>query len=66
MYLHRYEYVDFLILTLYVDDIIVAGSYMKKIDDLKKLAKKFFMKDLGETKQHLGIQISRDRKNKKL
>lgn len=41
VYLQRYEDNDFLILTLYVDDILVASSYMKKINNLKKLVEKF-------------------------
>ncbi|KAG9450350.1 hypothetical protein H6P81_010315 [Aristolochia fimbriata] len=49
------------------DDMLVAGTNMKKIDDLKKrLANQFSMKDLGEAKQLLGMQITRDKKKKKL
>ena len=55
------------ILLLYVDDMLVAGLNMKDIDVLKeKLAESFAMKDLGATKQILGMQISRDIKNWKL
>ncbi|KAG9450355.1 hypothetical protein H6P81_010320 [Aristolochia fimbriata] len=67
VYLQRFNDGDYIILTLYVDDMLVAGTNMKKIDDLKKkLANQFSMKDLGEAKQLLGIQITRDKKKKKL
>ncbi|KAG9453509.1 hypothetical protein H6P81_006413 [Aristolochia fimbriata] len=68
VYLQRFNDGDYIILTLYVDDMLVAGdSNMKKIDDLKKrLANQFSMKDLGEAKQLLGMQITRDKKKKKL
>lgn len=40
---------------------------MKKINDLKKkLAGKFSIKNLGEAKQLLRMQIPRDNKNMKL
>ena len=40
-----------IILLLYIDDMIVAGSNMKDINVLKrKLAKSFVMKDLGAAK----------------
>ena len=52
---------------MYVDDILVVGSNMKDIDALKeKLVESFAMKDLGVTKQILGMQINKNRKNKKL
>ncbi|KAG9446519.1 hypothetical protein H6P81_012647 [Aristolochia fimbriata] len=67
VYLQRFNDGDYIILTLYVDDMLVAGTNMKKIDDLKKrLANQFSMKDLGEAKQLLGMQITRDKKKKKL
>ena len=48
-------------------DGIVAGSNMQDINVLKrKLAKSFAMKDLGATKQILGMRITRDEKNHKL
>ncbi|KAK3009305.1 hypothetical protein RJ639_013435 [Escallonia herrerae] len=49
------------------DDMLVAGSSMGRINELKKkLANTFSMKDLGEAKQLLGMRITRDRKQKKL
>jgi len=69
---HRYEedhccyvkkYVDsYIILALYVDDMLIVGANMAEIDRLKKqLSENFEMKDLGPTKQILSMRISRDR-----
>ena len=58
---------DFIILLLYVDDMLIISHDSSKIDRLKReLSKSFAMKDLGSTKQILGMKISRDRKNMKL
>ncbi|GKC57814.1 retrovirus-related pol polyprotein from transposon TNT 1-94 [Tanacetum coccineum] len=47
-----------IILLLYVDDMLVAGSDVTKIKKLKrKLSQKFKMKDLGPAKQILGMSI---------
>jgi len=55
---------SYIILLLYVDDMLVAGSNMQEINVLKrKLANSFEMKDLGAAKQILGMRITRDRKN---
>jgi len=53
---------NFIILALYVDDMLIVGANMAEIDRLKKqLSENFEMKDLGATKQILGMIISRDR-----
>ena len=58
---------DFIILLLYVDDMLIIGHDSSKINRLKKeLSKSFAMKKLGSAKQILGMKISRDRKNRKL
>ena len=58
---------NFFFLLVYVDDMLVSGSNMQDINVLKrKLAKSFAMKDLGATKQILGMRITRDMKNRKL
>jgi hypothetical protein len=55
---------SYIILLLYVDDMLVAGSSIKEINNLKKqLSKQFAMKDLGAAKQILGMRIIRDRAN---
>ena len=57
------KYVDhYIILALYVDDMLIVGANMAKIDRLKKqLSENFEMKDLGPVKKFLCIRISRDR-----
>ncbi|RVW81314.1 Retrovirus-related Pol polyprotein from transposon TNT 1-94 [Vitis vinifera] len=45
---------SYIILLLYVDDMLIAGSDIEKINNLKKqLSKQFAMKDLGAAKQIL-------------
>ena len=52
----------FIILSLYVDDILIVGNYKKLIDVTKKwLSSNFEMKDIGEASYVLGIKILRDR-----
>ena len=54
-------------LTLYVDDMLIAGHSLKDIADLKsKLHRHFDMKDLGDANCILGMRIKRDRSNKLL
>ncbi|KAE8671264.1 Detected protein of unknown function [Hibiscus syriacus] len=58
---------DFVILLLYVDDMLVAGPNKDHIEELKaQLAREFEMKDLGSTNKILGMQIHRDRSNRKI
>ncbi|GMI85508.1 cysteine-rich RLK (RECEPTOR-like protein kinase) 8 [Hibiscus trionum] len=58
---------NFIILLLYVDDMLIVGRNTSRIDKLKQeLSKSFAMKDLGPAKQILGIKLTRDRKAKKL
>ncbi|KAE8703963.1 hypothetical protein F3Y22_tig00110462pilonHSYRG00425 [Hibiscus syriacus] len=53
---------DFVILLLYVDDMLVAGPNKDHIEELKaQLAREFEMKDLGSANKILGMQIHRDR-----
>jgi hypothetical protein len=67
VYVKRLENGSYIILLLYVDDMLVAGSNMQDINVLKmKLANSFAMKDLGVAKKILGMRIKRDRKNRKL
>ncbi|CAM8887961.1 unnamed protein product [Rhodiola kirilowii] len=47
--------------------MLIAGSSAQEVSKLKKqLFKRFRMKDVGEAKQILGMQIERDRKAGKL
>ena len=58
---------DFVILLLYVDDMLIVGQDASEIDNLKReLSKSFAMKDLGLAKHILGMKISCDRKSEKL
>jgi len=58
---------DFIILLLYVDDMLIVGRNVSRINSLKEQLSKFFaMKDLGPAKQILGMRIMRDREAKKL
>ena len=58
---------SYIILLLYVDDMLVARSNMHEINVLKiKLENSFAMKDLGAAKQILGMRITRDRKKSQI
>ena len=50
---------NFVIISLYVDDMIIIGNQHDKIDETKRLLKnEFDMKDLGKPKSFLGIDIT--------
>jgi hypothetical protein len=67
VYFKRLENGSYIILLLYVDDMLVLGSNMNDINVLKKkLSNSFTMKDLGAAKKILGMRITRDKKNCKL
>jgi hypothetical protein len=67
VYFKRLENGSYIILLLYVDEILVARYNMQDINVLKnKLANSFAMKDLGAAKKILGMRITRDMKNRKL
>ncbi|GJX70823.1 putative RNA-directed DNA polymerase [Tanacetum coccineum] len=58
---------DFIILLLYVDDMLIVGKNIGRIAQLKRdLSKSFSMKNLGPAKQIIGIRIFRDTGAKKL
>ena len=45
---------------IYVDDVLIFSNNLKSIESIKmKLASKFKMKDMGEVKSILGMNISR-------
>jgi hypothetical protein len=57
----------FIILVLYVDDILLARKIIIEINELKaQMARTFDMKYLGALKQILGMEIFRDRRNGKI
>jgi hypothetical protein len=58
---------SYIILFLYVDDMLVVGSNIQHINELKKkLENSFAMKDLGAAKKMLVMRITRDKENRKL
>ena len=58
VFLKRYDEDEFLILLLYVDDLLIVGENTRKTGSLKKaLDKSFAMKDLGTAKQIIGMHI---------
>ena len=67
VYIKMYDQERFIILLLYVDDILVVGHDKSMINKLKKdLGSQFAMKDLGQAQQILGMRIIRDTNNKRL
>ena len=52
---------------LYVDDMLIASQSTQEIQLLKKkLRAEFEMKELGEARKILGMEISRDKQHRKL
>ena len=67
VFVQKFSDDDFIVLLLYVDDMLIIGRNISRINSLKKqLSKSFAMKDLGPAKQILGMKIVRDRGIKKL
>ena len=57
----------FIIMSLYVDDILIAGNSKEYVNELKGwLSSNFEMKDMGEAAYILVVKISRDRSKKLL
>lgn len=56
-----------LYIVLYVDDILIAGMDSVRIEEIKQeLSQRFRMKDLGEVKTFLGLEIERDFSSKQM
>ena len=67
VYLRKLQDGSFIYLLLYVDDMLIVSKSRTEIDKMKaQLNQEFEMKDLGEAKKILGMEISRDRKRGKL
>ncbi|KAK9168360.1 hypothetical protein Syun_000500 [Stephania yunnanensis] len=67
VYFKKFSDGKLVILSLYVDDMLIVGHDVSLIENLKKeLSSSFDMKDLGPAKQILGMQIICDRRSKKL
>ena len=57
----------FILLLLYMDDMLVIGLNKDRVQELKaQLAREFDMKDLGPTNKILGMQIDRDRSKRQI
>ena len=61
MYIYRHKGTP-VIITLYVDDLLIIGCDITVINGIKeKLMEKFKMSDLGNMSLVLGMQVTRDR-----
>jgi len=59
VFVQKFSDTDFIILLLYIDDMLIVGHNLSRINSLKKeLSKSFAMKDLGPARQILGMHIS--------
>ena len=62
LFINYYEE-SFTTLLVYVDDIILVGNDKKEIDRVKEaLNKTFKIKDLGDLRYFLGIEVARSKK----
>ena len=67
VFVQKFSEKDFIILLLYVDDMLIVGKNTSKINELKKeLCKSFSMKDLGHAKQILDMRITHLRDERKI
>ena len=52
-----------ILILIYVDGLVITGSDQRGIEELKQhLSRKFDIKDLGNLKYFLGIEIARSNK----
>lgn len=66
-YTQRFPRGNFIILLLYVDDMLTMGHDVNMIQKLEReLSNMFDKKDLGNAKHILGMEIMRDRNADKL
>ena len=66
-YFQQFPSEKFIFLLLYVANLLIVGQDRAQIIKLKEeLVESFYMKDLGPAKQILGMEITRDRKNRRL
>ena len=58
---------EFIMIALYVDDLLIAGSNKASVVRIKgEFKDRFKMKDMGEASEVLGIEIKRNRANRTL
>jgi hypothetical protein len=61
---YKHDGGHFLVITLYVDDMLFLGNNKDVIHDLKsQLSAQFYIKDLRDAKYILGMEIRRDKEN---
>ena len=49
------------LIVIYVDDILLAGKSMKRMNTVKQaLSQKFLVKDMGELNYFLGVKVVQD------
>eukprot|EP00253_Pinus_taeda_P013782 PITA_13782 len=61
LYIKRDEDGNIALISLYVDDLIITGSALRLIEEIKiQLAQVFEMKDIGESHYCLGLEIGRE------
>ena len=54
---------SFIALLVYIDDIVIAGNNKENVDELKKFPNgRFKLKDLGNLKYFLGLEVGRSSK----
>lgn len=64
VYLKKQQDGSFVYLLLHVDDMLIDFQSLDEIEKLKtQLKSEFKMKDLGQAKMILGMEIIKDRKN---
>jgi len=51
----------YLLVGVYVDDLIITGPYQANIDAFKEMMKSFSMSDLGLLSYYLGIQVTQEK-----
>ena len=67
VFVRKFSNDDFIILLLYVNDMLIVGNNASRIDKLKKkLSQSFAIKDLSPAKQSLGIRINHEMNLNKL
>ena len=67
IYVHILEDGSYIFLLLYVDDMLIVAKSMCEVNKLKYLLQKEFeMKDLSAAKKILGMEIHKDREERKL
>ena len=67
MFVKKFYDDNFIILLLYMGEILIVSHDINKIDNLKRdLSKSFVIMNLEWVKQTLGMRISLDKKNHKI